>query len=430
MNETECDIVEKLRIKNETALHELVKMHLSFALDLHNDNFETLFDSHPLVEKSKQNPNGSKKLKNDDGIFHCELTEEGICRLYILIDFIVEDINITQEGIFRKCGSAVRQQELKYKLSHGTDVDLNSGEFTVHDCANVLKACLAELPEPLLTDIHFKLHHIISDLISPSMSPTTRDNAQKKRLRILQLFMLLLPTSVRKFVQNLILMLHKVTQNCEQNKMDSRSLATLFSPHLLCPKNLTAKDMQKYSGVLSDELQFMIDNVEELFQPPKELITDVLIELKKCNEISKSTDNVLDTAYSFCERKAGDKNYTEIELAVLYAQLHNMPDNPWKQKLLKRFNRQNGGLSPVAVKKSTPGKRVIKGIGNQLRKVGHNLFSRSPKQMKLNKETEEIDTDDDIIDTNETEQTKETETDVKTTSNGTQTITESEQIFV
>lgn len=62
---------------------------------------------------------------------------------------------MVQEGIFRRTGKLKRQQDLKAKLSANEHVDLESGEYSVHDCASVIKTYLSELPEPLLTEAHY-----------------------------------------------------------------------------------------------------------------------------------------------------------------------------------------------------------------------------------------------------------------------------------
>lgn len=43
-------------------------------------------------------------------------------------------------------------------MSQGVFLDLDDGRFSVHDCASVLKGFLAELSEPLLTDLHYPAH--------------------------------------------------------------------------------------------------------------------------------------------------------------------------------------------------------------------------------------------------------------------------------
>lgn len=63
-----------------------------------------------------------------------------------------------QEGLFRKAGSMTRQTELKLALQSGKSLDLNSGLYTAHDCASVLKSFLADLPEPLLQESQYHVH--------------------------------------------------------------------------------------------------------------------------------------------------------------------------------------------------------------------------------------------------------------------------------
>ena len=60
--------------------------------------------------------------------------------------------------MFRKSGSHTRQQELKLSLNSGSTVDLDSGTYSVHDCASVLKGFLSDLPEPLLLEGNYQLY--------------------------------------------------------------------------------------------------------------------------------------------------------------------------------------------------------------------------------------------------------------------------------
>lgn len=61
-----------------------------------------------------------------------------------------------EEGLFRKTGSVIRQAELRAMLCAGEVVDLHQGDFSVHDCASVLKSFLHEMEEPLLTHALFQ----------------------------------------------------------------------------------------------------------------------------------------------------------------------------------------------------------------------------------------------------------------------------------
>lgn len=65
---------------------------------------------------------------------------------------------INQEGIFRLNGNVTRRRELENTFYHNLPLNLDQGNYSVHDCANVLKKFLSDLPEPLLTDAYFQIY--------------------------------------------------------------------------------------------------------------------------------------------------------------------------------------------------------------------------------------------------------------------------------
>lgn len=77
--------------------------------------------------------------------------------------FLFTDLKI--EGIFRRSGKFSRQQDLKTLLAKGKGLDFSGNQFSVHDCASVLKNLLSELPEPLLTDAHHPAYCHIAGLL-------------------------------------------------------------------------------------------------------------------------------------------------------------------------------------------------------------------------------------------------------------------------
>lgn len=68
----------------------------------------------------------------------------------------ISDIEV--EGLFRKAGSNARQMLLKEMLNKSSDLNLDEGQFSPHDCASVLKGFLKELPECLMVDKFAKAH--------------------------------------------------------------------------------------------------------------------------------------------------------------------------------------------------------------------------------------------------------------------------------
>lgn len=67
-----------------------------------------------------------------------------------------------QEGIFRRNGKIKQQQEMmafaKEKSVTELSAILDSGAYSVHEVATVLKNLLAEMPEPLLIEGYYPLH--------------------------------------------------------------------------------------------------------------------------------------------------------------------------------------------------------------------------------------------------------------------------------
>lgn len=65
------------------------------------------------------------------------------------------------------------------------------------------------------------------------------DTASKARvLRALQLLFLLLPIDNRKVLKRILELLNLTASHVSTNRMSSQNLATLFTPHLLCPRKV------------------------------------------------------------------------------------------------------------------------------------------------------------------------------------------------
>lgn len=57
--------------------------------------------------------------------------------------------------------------------------------------------------------------------------------------------------------------------------MNCDTLATLFTPHLICPRNLSPEALHVNSQNLSGLVAFMIKKGDELFELPPKLSTDI-----------------------------------------------------------------------------------------------------------------------------------------------------------
>ncbi|KAF5273462.1 hypothetical protein FQA39_LY07479 [Lamprigera yunnana] len=361
-------------------------MHLSFVLDLSTDNSETLLERNRLKKWSLIPFN--KKPKCYKGVMDgVPLTQEGICQVYQLIEFLRKEQNISTEGIFRRTGSLNRQQELKTLLNQGVNVILDNN-YSVHDCASVLKGFLADLPEPLLTEAHYPAHCQIADLCGVYEKPTQ----EPKLLHALQLLLLLLPSENRILFKDVLDLLNFTASYEKSNKMSADSLATLFTPHLLCPRSLSPEGLHIDSQNLSGIVSFMITKSSELFKIPPKLAVDIRAYYKEREQRKMSinfnesvSDNfAANTVYTFVDvertTKENESNPTETALAQLYAHIQSLPESSKKKKLVKQFNKENGYGTPLQVIRSkVPNKN--KTVGSSIKKhIFQKSFTKNPKK--------------------------------------------------
>lgn len=278
------------------------------------------------------------------------------------------------------------------------------GAYTVHDCASVLKAIIADLPEPLLTDTFYAVHCQIAELYNSNHS----DGNQTKETRLLQsiqLLLLLLPLENRILFHDINNMLNETSKFESNNKMSAESLATLFTPHLICPRKLAPEALHTISQNMSGLISFMIGRGKELQNIPPKLATDIrayLVEQKRKKVMSPelqmldesvTSDSTANTVYTFVDREktaeAHTSNPTDTALAQLYAHIQSMPESSKKRKLVKQFNKENGNGTPLQQqmmmrlkKTNAPSPRPNKSLSGSIKKHIFNsaLGSKTPKR--------------------------------------------------
>lgn len=393
-------VLEKLRKHNKSDLIDLVKMHLSFLIDVTTDEwdkiihyveqeiqdgdksskeksgkfFTTATGSISSVSESSSNsykvntkfaPPKEKELASN--IFANPLSRMSLRQAMIMVDFLEADENYKLEGIFRKSGTQSRQQDLRYMLNNGAKVDLKANRFTAVDVSCVLKEFIQKLPEPLLTTNHFELYYELALAIKRETPADELESKNSKRLKIIQLLLHLLPEVNRDFFRSLMNLLNRVVNSYDVTKMDERNLAVIFGQHILCPRTWTPKQIQKNHELITDAMEFILINHDKLFAGPSELIMDARKKWMKFKELhQKSGDNSIhadlndeqegdenNTVITFCERKSSQETITDQALAELYAQVQAMPETPQKKKLIKQFNKQNGFGTPMHVTNSS-----------------------------------------------------------------------------
>ncbi|XP_069139032.1 rho GTPase-activating protein 19-like [Argopecten irradians] len=392
--------VNRLRNCMPEKFSTLVKMHLSFLLDLDGSKLEDMFlestEKQEVTKRKPSTPFSKKKEKHQPppNLFGAALTQDNVSQIYQLIDFLGRPENIRTEGLFRKTGNFARQRLLKEWLMSGTDLGLDHGTFSPHDCATVLKNFLGELPEPLLTEKHYQAHLQVTNMAKSPVLEKEKIRARNKQMKTLQLLFLLLPRNNVLLLECLIDLLHRVTKVSE-NMMTASSLGTVFAPHLLCPRKMSAEELQMISPVITQAASFMIECGTQIFRVPRELAADIANFWREMEDPNKlifdqaeeqenthsnlpsakkkyGSTQAINTVIAFADRKSSsdsDSNQdTQVALAQLYAHVQSMPDSSKKKKLLKQFNRASQ-MQPTHTQSATKSKHTrSRTFGSQIKK--------------------------------------------------------------
>ncbi|KAK2162827.1 hypothetical protein LSH36_91g08008 [Paralvinella palmiformis] len=187
------------------------------------------------------------------------------------------------------------------------------------------------------------------------------------------------------------MLLHKVALE-PTNKMTSDNLGTLFAPHLLMPRRMSASELQMAAGDMSKMVTFMIDNVDDLFKLPQPVIRDIATYWSQMEESSAksmaddvgsvhlqclgqsdSSDPPIYTSVTFADRQASRQAATETDtqmaLAQLYAHISSMPSSSKKRRLLKQFTK-NSAVSHLSSPPGTDEKsKKSKLLGESIKKI-------------------------------------------------------------
>lgn len=397
----DTSLTNRLRRENLDQYFTLVRMHLSFVLDINTDDVDSSTDKPKQFKWGFHKKTKSTSQNNSQQIFvvsnvksshdNLTITEDGISKVYELMDYLIKEENVTQEGIFRRTGSLSRQQELKQLLMSASNMNLDEGKYSVHDCASVLKGFLADLSEPLLMEQHYQTYCYLS-----AQCPLSEDTTSTRFLTALQLLLLLLPPLHRAFLQRLLRLLDTTARHEAHNRMSPTTLATMFTPHLLCPRRLPPEVLHSDAVALAPVVSFMIRYSDAVFETPTKLATDIAAYLtarEKKRLMSPEIDldesitdrTAANTVYTFVDRQRtwveNEANPTDTALAQLYAHIQTLPDSQHKRRLVKQFNRQNGYGTPRQLQRS---QKTIstKSFGESIRKHIFNkgILNKTPKR--------------------------------------------------
>uniref|UniRef100_A0A8C2WWI9 Myosin IXB n=1 Tax=Cyclopterus lumpus TaxID=8103 RepID=A0A8C2WWI9_CYCLU len=184
----------------------------------------------------------------------------------IVLEMMLEHVEmhgLYTEGIYRKSGSANRMKELHQRLE--TDPHLVCLEdYPIHTVTGLVKQWLRELPDPLMTFIHY------SDFLHTVELPE-----KQEQLHAVYKGLEELPMANFNTLERLVFHLVRVCKEEAHNRMSSNSLAIVFAPCVLrCPDSadplLSMKDVAKTTTciemIINEQIRRYNEKMEEIEQ--------------------------------------------------------------------------------------------------------------------------------------------------------------------
>ncbi|KAG7514951.1 unconventional myosin-IXb isoform X1 [Solea senegalensis] len=175
----------------------------------------------------------------------------------------VEMNGLYTEGIYRKSGSANRIKELHQRLE--TDPhQVCLEDYPIHTVTGLVKQWLRELPDPLMTFIHY------SDFLHAVELPE-----KQEQLHAIYKVLEELPTANFNTLERLVFHLVRVCKEEAHNRMSPNSLAIVFAPCILrCPDSadplLSMKDVAKTTlcleMLINEQIRRYNEKMEEIEQ--------------------------------------------------------------------------------------------------------------------------------------------------------------------
>ncbi|KFV68040.1 T-cell activation Rho GTPase-activating protein, partial [Dryobates pubescens] len=213
------------------------------------------------------------------------------------------------EGIFRKAANEKARKELKEDLNRGENIDLKSK--SVHLLAAVLKDFLRNIPSKLLS----------ADLYEKWMQALEKPSKQGK-IEELKMVADELPIPNLILLKHMLSLLHHISQNAENNRMDSSNLAICVGPNMLSPEmdNTLPLEVQKeMNDKVTVLVEFLINNCSEIFGDGIAFSVCALAE-----ELPEHTDSPTE---HLCAAQQNDSAYDspdpEAELSPCTSQLED-----------------------------------------------------------------------------------------------------------
>ncbi|KAK2583738.1 hypothetical protein KPH14_009656 [Odynerus spinipes] len=262
--------------------------------DLRNIGIKYRFKKNAIkTEKFEKSKNVSKKVFRTPLSYQpldvVNLSSGGIVHVPVFVSqasaFLEK--HITQEGLFRKAGSHIRQKELMALLDKGSSLGEKNHAI---DVANCLKTFFRDLPEPL---IPYTYHDLFLHCVM----------LKKHHVQALLLACVLLPPYHLSTLAFIMEFLKKVSIYEKQNKMSIDNLAKVIGPNIMPLREATMIAVQSRLELHLVIVKVLIENAENIGVLPDHVTHAML------SEVIGSIDNELDLSDSHLHGKLKKKKY-------------------------------------------------------------------------------------------------------------------------
>ncbi|XP_043255764.1 rho GTPase-activating protein gacF-like isoform X1 [Colletes gigas] len=261
-------------LHKETVYHSIVS-------DLRNYGVKYRFKKSMIkTEKVEGIKHISKKVFKTPLSYHpldvVNLSSGGIVHVPVFVSEVSTFLenHITQEGLFRKAGSQLRQKELIGRLDNGGTL---GEKHNAIDVANCLKTFFRDLPEPL---IPFSYHDLF---VHCAM-------LKAYRVQALLLACILLPPHHLNTLAFFMEFLRKVSLYEKQNKMSIDNLAKVVGPNIMPLQETTMSAVQMRLELHFIVVKILIENAEDIGVLPDHIVQAISMET------IGSMDNELDVS--------------------------------------------------------------------------------------------------------------------------------------
>ncbi|OUM66338.1 hypothetical protein PIROE2DRAFT_29264, partial [Piromyces sp. E2] len=156
---------------------------------------------------------------------------------------------LKKEGIFRVNGNERRIQASVKSFDEPPYLGPDTFEnLSVYDIAGLLKLYIRSLPDSLFPN----------EIYLPLLKYYDRYGDENDRIKIIQLFLMMLPRNNLILLEYLFDLFNLVTKFSEYNQMNSGNLARVFAPNLLKPTN--GEPSLKDYEITTSIIKFIIDH--------------------------------------------------------------------------------------------------------------------------------------------------------------------------